>query len=197
MKRYALAALAALSLTLSLGTSLARAATEVAGIKVDERARVGNSDLVMNGAGLRTKVFFKVYVAALYLPEKAGDTAAVLAAKGPKRIAITLKRDLAAEKFVDALKEGIEKNSNETEQAAIKDRLQQFAKAMLSVGEAKEGSFVTIDWLPESGTRLSIGGQQKGSDLPGEDFYRALLKIWLGNEPAQDDLKQALLGKAS
>jgi hypothetical protein len=55
---------------------------------------------------------------------------------------------------------------------------------------------VLIDWLPENGTRLTVNGQVKGKDIAGEDFYKALLKIWLGNKPVQDDLKQALLGKA-
>ena len=54
---------------------------------------------------------------------------------------------------------------------------------------------INIDWLPEGGTRLSINGKQQGKDLAGEDFYQALLKIWLGPKPAQDDLKDALLGK--
>jgi hypothetical protein len=51
------------------------------------------------------------------------------------------------------------------------------------------------DWLPEGGTRLSINGKQLGKDIAGEDFYRALLRIWLGSKPAQDDLKELLLGK--
>jgi hypothetical protein len=55
---------------------------------------------------------------------------------------------------------------------------------------------VHLDWLPESGTRLTFNGVAKGSDIPGEDFYRALLKIWIGDKPAQDDLKEHLLGKA-
>ena len=68
---------------------------------------------------------------------------------------------------------------------------------LLAIGEAKSGTTVVIDWLPESGTRLTVNGQVKGKDIAGEDFYKALLKIWLGNKPVQDDLKQALLGKAS
>ena len=81
--------------------------------------------------------------------------------------------------------------------AGLKDRLKQFSDTLLAAGEPKTGTSVVIDWLPESGTRLTINGQVKGKDIAGEDFYRALLKIWLGNKPVQDDLKQALLGKPS
>ena len=172
------------------------AAVEVAGVRFDDRTRVGSSDLVVNGAGVRKKAIFKVYAMALYLPAKTGDAAAALGARGAKRISIVLLRDLSAKQFVDALQEGMANNHSETEMAALKDRLQQFSEIMLATGEAKSGSSVLIDWLPESGTRLTVNGQAKGKDIAGEDFYRALLAIWLGNKPVQDDLKQELLGKA-
>lgn len=183
-------ALAAL-LTLNLAQ-----AVEVAGVKFDDKTRLANSDIVVNGAGLRKKAFFKVYAMALYLPEKQGDVDGVLSGKGPKRVAISLLRDLSAQQFVDALQEGIAENHSESEMAALKDRVRSFSDAMLALGEAKTGTSVLIDWIPESGTRLTVNGQARGRDIAGEDFYRALLKIWLGNKPVQGDLKQALLGKA-
>lgn len=190
MKHLLLATIAALTFNLA-------AAVEVAGVKFDDRTRVGSGELVVNGAGVRKKAIFKVYAMALYLPAKTGDAAAVLAARGAKRISIVLLRDLSAKQFVDALQEGVANNHSEAEMAVLKDRLQQFSETMLATGEAKSGSSVLIDWLPESGTRLTVSGQAKGKDIAGEDFYRALLAIWLGNKPVQDDLKQALLGKVS
>ena len=172
-------------------------AAEVAGIRFADSLRLGDSELLVNGAGLRKKAFFKVYAMALYLPEKQAEAEAVLSAKGAKRVAITLLRDLSAQQFVDALQEGVASNHTESEMTALKDRMQQFSDAMLSIGEAKTGSQVFIDLLPEGATRLTVNGQVRGSDFAGEDFFNALLKIWLGNKPVQDDLKQALLGKAS
>jgi hypothetical protein len=171
-------------------------AVEVAGVKFDDRTSVAGGDVLANGAGLRKKAFFKVYAVALYLPEKHGEAEAVLSAKGAKRVAITLLRDLSAQQFVDALRDGIAENHSEAEMAALKERVRQFSEAMLSIGEAKSGSSVLLDWIPESGTRLTVNGQIRGKDIAGDDFYRALLKIWLGNKPVQDDLKQVLLGKA-
>jgi hypothetical protein len=172
-------------------------AVEVAGVKFDDKVRVGNSDTVLNGAGLRKKVIVKVYAMALYLPEKRSDAEAVMAAKGAKRISINLLRDLTGQQFVEALQEGMANTHSEAEMAGLRDRLKQFSDSMLAVGEAKTGTSVVIDWIPEGGTRLTVNGQAKGKDIAGEDFYKALLKIWLGNKPVQDDLKQALLGKAS
>jgi hypothetical protein len=172
-------------------------AVEVAGVSFDDKIKLGNSELIANGAGMRKKAFFKVYAMAFYLPEKQAETEAALAAKGAKRISISLLRDLSAQQFVDALDEGVAENHSETETAALKERVKQFSEAMLTVGEAKTGTRVTIDWLPESGTRLTVNGQTKGKDIAGDDFYKALLKIWLGSKPVQADLKQALLGKTS
>jgi hypothetical protein len=190
MKTYVLAALAALSFNLA-------AAAEVDGIKFDDKVRVGNGDAVVNGAGIRKKVVFKVYAMALYLPEKHADADGAVAAKGSKRVAIRLLRDLTAQQFVEALQEGMTSNHTEAEMAALKDRLKQFSDILLAVGEAKTGTNVVIDWVPDSGTRLTVNGQIKGKYIAGEDFYQALLRIWLGRKPVQDDLKQALLGKAA
>lgn len=183
--------LAMLLLALSLP---ALAAIDVAGAKFDDKAKVGAGDTVINGAGLRNKLFFKVYAVGLYLPQKAGTTAEVLAAKGAKRIAVVTLRDLTAEEFVNALVEALKKNHDEATLAALQPRIDQFRATMLSIGNAPEKSVVNIDWLPDTGTRLSFNGAQKGGDIVGEDFYRALLRIWLGDRPAQEDLKEKLLG---
>lgn len=188
-----LLATAGLALAL-LGIAPAHA-IEAGGVNFADQTRVGSSDLVANGAGLRKKLFIKVYAMALYLPGKQGDADAAIAARGAKRISIQLLRDLSAQQFVDALNEGVAENHSATELAALKERLKQFSDAMLGVGEAKSGSVVQLDWLPETGTRLTVNGQQRGRDIAGEDFYGALLKIWLGRKPVQDDLKSALLGR--
>lgn len=180
-------------LTLTAGSAQAM---EVAGVKFEERLKLEQQDLSLNGAGLRSKVFFKVYAVGLYLPAKAAEVDGVLAAKGAKRLAIVPLMELSAQQFVDALSGGIAKNSSEAEAAALKERVQTFEGNLLALGKAAKGTPITLDWIPEQGTRLTVAGQPQGKVIPGEDFYQALLRIWLGNKPAQGDLKDALLGKA-
>jgi len=170
-------------------------AAEVAGVKVDERIRLGSSELVLNGAGLRSKAFFKVYVAGLYLAEKRTSTADVLALPGAKRISMRLVRDLSARQLADALDEGIRDNTPAAEQEALKGRLAELIAVMNALESAKEGDLITLDWLPESGTRVVLNGEAKGKAIVGEDFYRALLRIWLGDSPVSGSLKKALLGQ--
>ena len=196
MKHGILAVLTTLAALTALSPNIAQA-VEVGGVKFDDKVRVGSSDTQANGAGLRKKAFFKIYAMALYLPEKQGEAEAALATKGAKRIAISLLRDLSAQQFVEALQDGMAGNHSESEMSALKERLKMFSDTMLSVGEAKSGTSILIDWLPDNGTRLTVNGQVKGKDLAGEDFYKALLRIWLGHKPVEDDLKLALLGKVS
>lgn len=170
-------------------------AAEIAGVKLEDKTKLGNAELVLNGIGLRTKVFFKVYVIGLYLPAKVATGAAVLEQKGVKRAHLVLLRDVSAEDFSDALIEGLNNNSTEAELATLKARIEQFRQTIVAAGEVKSGLVVHLDFLPESGTRLTLGGKQQGQDIPGEDFFNALLRIWVGDKPIQDKLKEALLGK--
>jgi hypothetical protein len=175
--------------------SVVASAAEVAGIKLDERIELGASELVLNGAGLKKRVFFRVYVAGLYLTEKTNSPAAVFALPGPKRVSITLMRDLPAQELVDALRGDIRDNSSPEEQQALKGRVGEVAANLLALGQAKKRDVITFDWLPDAGTFVALNGEVKGNAIPGADFYRALLRVWLGDRPASGGLKKALLGR--
>ena len=180
---------------LLVSMSVIASAKEVAGIRLEERTTLGTSELVLNGAGLRKKVFLKVYVAGLYLTEKRKSPADVIALGGPKRVSITLMRNLSAQKLVDALMDGIRNNSSPEEQQALKDRVEELAANLLALHQGKEGDVITFDWLTDAGTLVALNGEVKGNAIPGDDVYRALLKVWLGDRPTSASLKKALLGQ--
>jgi hypothetical protein len=171
-------------------TAVASAA-EVGGVRLDDKANVGGQELVLNGAGIRTRVVFKVYVASLYLPQKATDAQGALA-KAPRRIQLNLLRMLSADQLVDALNEGLAENNTASELAAVKAQVDQLATIMRSFKDVKEKDIVTLDFV-DGGTRVGLNGDTKGS-IPGEPFNQALTRVWLGERPVQADLKKALLG---
>ena len=170
-------------------------AAEVAGVKLDDKVRIANSELALNGAGLRKRAFFQVYAIGLYLPEKKTVAADAVAVTGPKRVAIYMLRDVDAGQFTDALTDGMKDNHSETDMKALDPRIKQLAAIMSEMKEAKKGMRITLDWVPAAGTQVTVDGKATGLPIAGEDFYRALLKIWLGENPVQDDLKKALLGE--
>jgi hypothetical protein len=180
---------------LLVSVSLAASAAEVAGIKLGDRAKLGAAELVLNGAGLRKKLFFKAYVAGLYLTEKRKSPTEVFALIGPKRASITLLRDLPAQDLVDALTEGIRDNSSPGQQQALKGRVDKLAANLLSLRQVKRGDVITVDWLPATGSVVTLNGEVKGEPVPGYDLYLALLRVWLGDHPTSAGLKKALLGQ--
>jgi len=170
-------------------------AAEVAGVKLEDKDRVANAELVLNGAGLRKRAFFQVYAAGLYLAEKKTVAAEAIGAAGPKRVAMHMLRDVDADQLSGALADGIKDNHSESEAKALEPRVKLLAAIMAEMKEAKKGMRITLDWLPAAGTQVTVEGKAAGTPIPGEDFYRALLRIWLGDKPVQDDLKKALLGE--
>jgi len=164
---------------------------DVGGVKLADKVAVGGQDLVLNGAGIRTRAIFKVYVGSLYVPAKAADLAAVLA-KGPRRIQMNLLRNLSPDDLVNALNDGLKENNTEAEMAAVKAQQEQMMSIMKGFGDVKEGNVVTLDFV-EGATVIGFNGAAKGT-IPGEAFNKALTKIWLGDKPIQADLKKAMLG---
>ena len=169
-------------------------AVEVAGVKLADSVNVGSQDLVLNGAGLRTKFFFKVYVAALYVQVKQTSESAVIADENPQRIALYMLRDLSEKRFMDATLEAIEANHTKAEMAMMNDQIKQMSDIFHLVEDLHSGDVITIDYLPSIGTEISVNGVTYGT-IVGEMFHRALLKIWLGSHPVQADLKAELLGR--
>lgn len=170
---------------------------EVAGVKLPDRTRVdaGGPELVLNGAGLRTRFFIKVYAAGLYLEKKSQTPAAVLALAGPKRVAMHLLRDLSAQQILEAVHDGIDANNSPAERETLKPQLGEFDVVMTELGPIKKGDVVTLDYLPGAGTVVTMNGQAKGKPIAGEALYQALLRVWLGDSPVQEDLKKELLGQ--
>ena len=180
-------------LALLASAAFAAHAADVGGVKLDERARVQTADLQLNGAGVRTRYFFDVYAIGLYLAEKKSDPAAVVALPGNKRVAIHMLRDVGADTFIAALIDGVKANHPQAEVQRLEPRLKELAATMTEMKEARKGSVIALD-LVGTQTQLTVNGKPAGQPIAGEDFYRALLRIWLGEHAVQEDLKKALLG---
>ncbi|MCH2241020.1 MAG: chalcone isomerase family protein [Aquabacterium sp.] len=188
--------LRAASLIAALAATPAFAAIDVAGVKFEDTAKLGDQTLVLNGAGLRTKVIVKVYAAGLYLPRKDATATGVLSQPGPKSVHAVMLRDLSGEDFAEAMIKGFKANNSAADVAKFQSKLDELRALMLQVGTAKKGSKLELNFLPGTGTRVLFNGEQKGRDIPGEDFYQAILRIWLGSDPVDESLKEGLLGKA-
>lgn len=180
----------AVLLVLVAGGLTQAGAVTLAGVTLPDSATVAGQTLVLNGAALRTKTFFriKVYVGGLYLPEKANTVAAVLAQTGPDRIQMNMIYAASPSQFKDAWDEGFKDNN-----ANISPELQaKIDKFVGFFGKAKQGDVITMDYVPGQGTETRWNGELKGS-IEGQDFHTALLNAFLGPK-LPEDFRNGLLG---
>lgn len=190
MKPGLIGVLAAAALTCG-----AAQAVEIDGVKVPDRVTLGKAELVLNGAGMRNKLLtVPVYVGALYLAASKKSAAEVLADAGPKRVAMhVVIEELTAKELIASLNDAIEANHIPAEITLIQKRLTDLNRMMRSIGVLKRGGVVYIDFLPGTGTRITVDGVERIT-IPGSDFFVALLKIWIGARPVDGRLRSALLG---
>lgn len=185
--------LSAVLCVLLLVLSLAPQATarDVAGVQLEEQLAVeGEKTLVLNGAGIRSKFFFKIYVGALYMEMPSSSAKEVIETDSGKRIAMHFLYDeVSKEKLVDGWNEGFKNNTSSEQLATLAERINTFNALFDTV---HKGDTVILDYQPRSGTRVSIKGKEKGL-ITGKDFNDALLRIWLGDSPVTGDLKKAML----
>ena len=171
-------------------------AAELEGVKLADRVRVDAQEIQLNGIALRTRYHFvKVYVAGLYLPQRATSAAGAIDAKGAKRIHLTMVREAGAEQFVESIMYGLRANNNEAQVARVKTQTDELMGMIRAIGTAKHGTSIVLDYAPSlDGTTLVVDGKAAGKPMAGEEFFRCLMRIWLGDKPVQEDLKKALLG---
>jgi len=189
IQRFAVAA------SLALGISFSAQAVEVGGAKFDDTAKVAGQELKLNGAGVRTWAVFKVYAAALYMPEKKKTVQDILAQNGARRVRMVLLRDVNNEELGQAFMDGLNANSDKDEKAKFVNQTVKMGEIFASIPKLNKGDTITNDWIPGSGMHVLVNDKRVGEVLPDLAFYNAFLKIWLGEKPADRQLKQAWLGE--
>jgi len=169
-------------------------AAELAKVTIPDQITLEGSDntLVLNGAGIRYKFIFKIYIGALYLSEKTSVLEEIINSVGPKRILMHFLYDKVDKQDLDkAWREGFSANLDEPAMIQLEPQINRFSALFT---DAVKGDEIWLDNIPEAGTRVYINGALKDT-IPGQDFYPALLSIWIGSDPVTTALKRAMLGQ--
>lgn len=180
-------------LLLSISLPFSLQAKEVAGVDIAESISLSGqtTKLVLNGAGIRTKFIFDIYIGSLYLENKQNTVDNIYKAPGTKRISMHFLYDeVSKEKLVNGWNDGFENNNSSEQLKKLKNKINQFNNLFETV---KKGDIINLDFVPNTGTRVVMNGKTKGL-VKGNNFFVTLLKIWIGEEPADSELKQAMLG---
>jgi hypothetical protein len=167
----------------------------LAGQTFDDSTQLSQSNLQLNGLGLRGVLFIRGYVAGLYVPRRAASYEDIAAMAGPKRLQLRMMLTVGPQEFIKAMTDGIRENSSPEELAILKERVGRLESAIQAFGSTVSGDTINFDYLPETGTTLTINGVSKSAPIAGADFYNAVLKIFIGEHPVDPRLKNGLLGR--
>lgn len=179
------------ALTLSLSLTAAVQAAVVGGVKLPDTVSVNGQNLTLNGAGLRKKMFIKVYAAGLYLPAKQKNPSAILAADTARQMSMHFVFDVDKAKISEAWSEGLAANTPKAS-AEVKAA---FTKLESWMEDMKKGQSLVMTYVPNSGTTVVVNGKNKGT-LPGKAVADAILATWIGPKPGPGaEFKTALLGQ--
>jgi len=166
---------------------------EVAGVNFPPQIEINGSRLDLNGAGVRYKAIFKVYAAGLYTSRKAGSLDEILKAPGPKRMSITMLREIDAAELGKLFARGMEDNMDRAAFAQLIPGILRMSQIFSDHKKLQAGDNFTLDWVPGKGLFLSVKGKAQGEPFKEPEFFAALMGIWLGKAPADWQLKNALL----
>ena len=153
--------------------------------------------MLLNGAGTRYKAVFKVYTAGLYLEKPARNLQEIAALPGPKRISVTMLRDIDSAELGKLFSRGMEDNMERSAFSRLVPGVMRMSDIFTQHKKLQTGENFTVDWIPGQGTLVSVKGQPQGEAFKEPEFFNALLGIWLGPQPADQQLKKALLGETS
>ncbi len=171
------------------------AGIELAGVRFEPTQAVQGQTLRLNGAGIRYKAVFKVYAAGLYLPQPAASAAEIAAMPGAKRLTITMLRDIDSEELGRLFYRGVESNMDRTSFSRLVPGMVRMGQIFSAHKKLLAGDNFYVDWLPGTGMLITVKGQPQGEPFKEPEFFDALLGVWLGPNPADWRLKDALLGK--
>jgi len=165
-------------------------AADLAGVTMPDSVQVGNTTLLLNGLGLRTKIVIKVYVAALYLPRKSADGEGIAKADAPKRLVMQFVRNVSKKQMTEAFTDSFHDNAPDAKKTVGVD-IDHFLAALEPL---RDGDQMTFTYIPDVGTTFAINGKDKLT-IPGLGFSQALFAVWLGPYPPTAGLKKGLLGQ--
>lgn len=182
----------ALTLLLAIITLPAFSQVTLNDVTLPGKVKVGEQSLNLNGAGIRKKAFFKLYVAGLYTVKKGKDANAFINADEPIGIRLQITSGMvSSDNMSEAIADGFAKSTG-GKTAPLQARIDRFV-ATFKKDPITEGNVFELFYVPGKGVETYKNGKLL-TTIEGLDFKKALFGIWLGGDPVDSDLKVGLLG---
>ena len=176
-------------------------ALDVAGVNYRPVTTVEGVSLRLNGAGVRQFASSPLYTAGLYLEQKSSTTQGVLQAKGAKQVRVVMLRETTGKEMGDLLAQGLIGNSSDEDLANLIPEIMELGTLIAERGTLRQGDSFQIDWTATGGTTITV--IQNGSRKPVIEVFAkpeligTMMRMWIGEHPADPALKAALLGQGA
>jgi hypothetical protein len=184
---------AALALSAGLLSPAMASNTEIAGVHYDAKVKVEGQQLQLNGSGLSYKAVQKVYTVGLYTSRKSNKADEILSMDGPKQLKFVMLVPMRIDDLGKLIARGIEANSTRDDFMRLIPSTVDMGRTFSKLRRMAPGDNIVIEWVPRRGTVFYVNGQAAGLPIGQQDFYNAVLRVWIGKSPTTQDLKDALL----
>jgi hypothetical protein len=177
---------------LVLAIAATTAAAQVGGVTLADSVRVDGKALVLNGAGLREKMFVDVYVGGLYLPARQTAAPAILGSDTPRRMVMHFVHKVGASQIAEAWQEGLAANTPNAP-ADIQGAFKTLGSWMEDMAPGDE---LALTYVPGAGTTVEVKGRTRGTLGGGKPVADAILATWIGPRPGPGNaFKKGVLGQ--
>ena len=191
LRRVLVAGLICAGSVLVLGSGSAQAA-RLEGQSFDNTTALAGRTLRLNGVGLRGVAWIKAFVAGLYLTAPSKDGNQILSMPGPKRLRLKIMLEAPSRELSKSLQSRASKEPDAVRQA-MGARVKALSALIGGLDKVRPGDVLDLDYLPDVGVQLRYNDQNVGQPVEGEDLYRVVLKIFVGDRPVDKRMKEGLL----
>lgn len=184
----------ALTLGLLLGTA-ARASIEIEGVQLDDNTSVAGTKLVLNGATVRKRAYFKTDVVGLYLPQRMTKPDAIYKGDIPMRLVLVMLRDVPSATITRYFVSDFKQVASDTEFKQTINEVGNLGMIYGTIDRVRKGDIVTIDWTPDKGIKAAINGKllNERDDFKSHLFWEIYMRMYI-SAAAPDELRTGLLG---
>ncbi len=167
-------------------------ANMISGVSVKKSITIQNQQLYLNGAGIRSILFFDLYIGALYLKNTSHNAKKIISSKEPMDIRMYITSSLISSgKLKSGFKDAFSKSKNAGYKTNAKT-INSFLKSFNANINKKD--IFDFAFFPNKGVNIYKNGKLIQS-INNFIFKKALFAIWLSSNPAQKSLKEKMLGR--
>jgi hypothetical protein len=171
------------------------AQTKLAEVIYPNEVTVGGQKLLLNGYGMRFRFGFRVYTAGLYTPSKLTKNEEVIKPSVAKRLHLVAQRDVKGDDFGKLFTRAMEDNMTKEDFSKIINGVIRMGSIFAEAKQFAKGDVILLDLIPGTGLVINFRNKQQGEPIKEPEFSQAMMQIWFGKKPADEQLRRALLGE--